>query len=94
MLGLSVYLELRYLHLAVERHIIHLANVMLHLFNTSLVGLYFAFLCYRPREKERTPDLHEIPNPRVGERVPFQPISHPEAENRNRACSVPDGKTD
>lgn len=46
------------------------------------------------REETRPPDLHPLPDPRAGERVPFQPLLDATAAHRDRPRTVSDRKTD
>ena len=51
----------------------------------------FCPFLFRSQPKERASDLHPLPNSGTGKGVPLQQVPHAQAQDRDRACAVPDG---
>ena len=58
----------------------------------------FQYISYRRSqrlpEEAGAADLHQVPDPRAGEGVPLQPLSHAAPQDRDRPRAVPHGAPD
>lgn len=58
--------------------------------------MLFLSFCFRSQRtaQARPPNLHALPNPRIGEGVPHESLPHKAEANRNGPRVVFNGKTD
>ena len=75
----------RILILYVKRQLAMFLTIVMMMQNCySKIPIFLIF-----RAKERTSDLHKIPDPGTGKGVPLQPLPHPAETHRDRPRPLP-----